>query len=110
MDLFYINITLGSLLVLLILVLVLKRVKLNVRGKVKKLKEEGMNIKQILSIANKKGWDEREVKLYFLLYLFADFQEKGRKLYQIKNMALRRGWPPEMVDRVYTKLKEHQDQ
>ncbi|MBI2498845.1 hypothetical protein HYV88_01225 [Candidatus Woesearchaeota archaeon] len=72
---------------------------------VRKLKESGKGFGEILEIANEKKLNPREVKLYYLLYFFQDFQNMGYDLESIKESALNSGWPRDMVELVYKKLR-----
>ena len=72
---------------------------------VKKLKEQGRSLGEIIEIANKKRLNPREVKLYYLLYFFQDFQNMGYDLEAIKESAINSDWPRDMVEIVYRKLR-----
>ncbi len=72
---------------------------------IKELKDRGKSIEDILEIAKSKRLNEREVKLYYLLYFFQDFQNSGFGLVKIRESALNAGWPRELVDIVYNKLR-----
>src|SRR3989344_8644498 len=72
---------------------------------VKKLKEQGRSLGEIIEIANKKRLNPREVKLYYLLYFFQDFQNMGYDLDGVKQSALNSGWPRDLVELIYKKLR-----
>ncbi|MEK6934957.1 MAG: hypothetical protein AABW46_03695 [Nanoarchaeota archaeon] len=76
----------------------------SVNKKVLDMKKQGKGLQEILNIAQKKKWNEREVKLYYLLYFFQDFQKRGSDLLSIKDSAINAGWPSDLVNIVYRKL------
>lgn len=72
---------------------------------VRKLKEQGRSLGEIMEIADKKRLNPREVKLYYLLYFFQDFQNMGYNLESVKESAINADWPRDMVEVVYKKLR-----
>ena len=72
---------------------------------VRKLKDSGKGLSEILEITDEKKVNPREVKLYYLLSFFQDFKNMGYDLEGIKQSALNSGWPRDMVEIIYRKLK-----
>jgi|SRR3989344_8373750 len=72
---------------------------------VRKLKDRGKGLNEILEITNGKKLNPREVKLYYLLYFFQDFQNMGYDLDGVKQSALNSGWPRDLVELIYKKLR-----
>ena len=103
-NLLYILIPIAIILLILIFYLLKKKPSL-VGVKVKEMMNQGKGIKDVLEFARLKKLNEREVKLYFLLYNFQNFLSKGYKLEEIKSMAEDNGWSKDIIEIVARKLK-----
>jgi len=77
----------------------------NVGKNVANMIKENKPLEEILEVGKKKKWNERELKMYFLLYAMQDFVKGGYNLDEVESMALDSGWPKDMIDIVVVKLK-----
>ena len=103
LSLFLIILALISVL-LVILIILLAVPKRRVWKIVLNMMKEGKTIEEILSYTKSKHLNEKEVKMYYLLYIAQDYMENGYNQDEIENMAIDNGWPKEMVDIVLNKL------
>ncbi len=67
--------------------------------------KQNKSFEEILEYGKKKKLQEREIKLYFLIYTMQDFLKIGYNLDEIESMALDSGWPNDIVQIVINKLR-----
>ncbi len=92
------------LLVVFIIVLLVSG-RSNIGKKVAMMIKENKSLEEIMSFGKSKKWDEREVKMYCLLYTMQDFVKEGYNTDEVESMALDSGWPKDMIDIVVKKLQ-----
>lgn len=94
-----------SAVVLFIIIVLLLKIKRPAIGKaVQDLFGQGKTFDDILAYGEVHKWNKKEVELYYLLYNFEDFLNKGYGIEEVKNMAEDQGWPPGLVELVVKKL------
>ena len=94
-----------ALLLVIWILLMAKNRSSKIGRKIKEMMNAKKSIKEILGYARAKRWNEKEAKLYFLLYNFQNFRSKGYKLEEIKSMAEDSGWPKDLVEIIANKLR-----
>ena len=97
---------LGAIALFLIAIILLMTPKSDkVEKTIREMYEQNKPIEEILGYGKKKKWNEREIKLYYLLFTIQDFNEWGYSLEEIKSMAQDAQWPQDMTDIALRKLR-----
>jgi len=93
------------LIIIIIFIIILIRKLHYVKNKVRKMIHEGKDIAEILEYGRYKKWNSREVELYFLTFVTQEYLERGYRLDKIGKTAINNGWPREMINTVFSKLR-----
>lgn len=87
------------------IVILLVTARGNVGKQIGKMMKEHKPLSEIVDFGKKKKWKEREVKMYYLLYTMQDYVKDGYNLDEVESMATDSGWPKDMVQIVFDKLR-----
>lgn len=104
-SLFLIALIVSSVLLVIVIILLLTMPRYKAGKIIEEMMKNDKSIEQILEYGKIKRWDEKEIKMYFLLYTLEDFLDQGYNLHEIESMASDAGWPKEMIDIVISKIK-----
>lgn len=104
-NIFLISLAVITVLLVVFIVILLVTGKKNAGKQVAHMVKSGKSLNLILEVGKKKRWNEREVKLYYLLYTVQDYVSDGYNLDEIESMALDNGWPRDLVNIVVNKLR-----
>jgi len=97
---------LGGIAIFLIAIILLITPKSSkIEKTVRAMYEQNKSIEEVLAYGKTKKWNEREIKLYYLLFTMLAFKEKNYSLDEIKSMAQDAQWPQDMIEIVIRKLK-----
>ena len=102
---FLIALASSSVLLVVVIILLLFVPRKSIAKAVEAMMRSGKSLDEILAQGATKKRNEREVKLYFLLFTVEDFLDQGYNLHEIENMAADSGWPKDLMDIVISKLK-----
>ena len=104
-NLFLISLIVVTVLLVIFIVILLVTGRGNIGKQVAKMMKEHKSLAEISEYGKKKKFNDREIKLYYLLYTMQDFIKDGYNLDEVESMATDNGWPKDLVQVVISKLR-----